>query len=441
MKNLIKLGKLSVLFISLSLTYYSCKKDEVYKAANVQTGDITEITFNSARVAGSISDLGSGIDEHGHCWSINPEPTTSDFKTSLGAPAIGSFSSEMVNLESGIEYYVRAYVIQGEETVYGSIKNFKALSGIPELTTSEVSIKTFKSVVSGGEVSMDIDEAVTARGVCWNTSGNPTIDDDFSSDSQGTGSFISLLDDLEENTKYYLRAYGTSSYGTGYGNEVEFEIVIAPGEDLTDSRNGKIYKTAQIGTQLWMAENLNYGIVIHDSVDATDNAIVEMYYYDNSDSLGNIYGGLYLWDEMMQYTTTVSTQGVCPDGWHLSSDEEWMKMESFLGMADTTVIKTSWRGTDDEGTKLKEEGTEHWNFPGGSNESGFTALPGGRLNDINDPAYDGIRFQNLGLTARFWTSSGEATGSHAWYRGLAGSIVGRNSISKHSGRSVRCIKD
>ena len=435
MNNLIKFGKLSILFISLSLTYYSCNKDEVYKAAKVQTGDITEITFNSARVAGSISDLGSGADDHGHCWSTNQEPTTSDLKTSLGAPTTGTFGSEMTNLEMGVEYYVRTYVIQGKEIVYGSVKSFKTINGIPELTTSEVLIKTFKSVVSGGEVSIDIDEEVTARGVCWNTSGNPTLDDDFTSDSLGIGSFVSMLDGLEKNTKYYLRAYATSSYGTGYGNEVEFEIVIAPGAGLTDSRNGKVYKTAQIGTQLWMAENLNYGTVIHDSVDATDNGIVEMYYYDNSDSLGNIYGGLYLWDEMMQYTTTVSTQGVCPDGWHLSSDEEWMKMESFLGMADSTVIKTSWRGTDDEGDKLKEVGTEHWKInPDGNNESGFTALPGGRLKD-------GI-FEELGGLARFWTSSSENSAG-GWYRGLIGSggKIGRNHPYRDQGRSVRCIKD
>ena len=435
MKNLIKLGKLSVLFISLSLTYYSCNKDEVYKAAKVQTGDITEITFNSARVAGSISDLGSGSDDHGHCWSKNPEPTTSDFKTSFGAPTTGAFASEMTSLEMGIEYFVRIYVIQGKEIVYGTVKSFTTISGIPKLTTSEVLIKTYKSVVSGGEVSIDIDEEVTARGVCWNIDGDPTLEDDFTSDSLGIGSFVSMLDNLEKNTKYYLRAYATSSYGTGYGNEVEFEIEIAPGEDMTDSRNGKVYKTAQIGSQLWMAENLNYGTVIHDSVDATDNAIDEMYYYNNSDSLGNIYGGLYLWDEMMQYTTTVSTQGVCPDGWHLSSDEEWMKMESFLGMADSTVIKTSWRGTDDEGDKLKEVGTEHWRSnPDGNNESGFTALPGGRYKE-------GV-FEELGDLASYCISSSQSSAG-AWYRGLIGTSgkIGRNHPYRDQGRSVRCIKD
>lgn len=440
MKNITKTGRLIILFLSISLAYYSCKKDEVYKPAEIETGAITDITFNSAKVSGSISDLGSGADEHGHCWSTNPEPTTSDFKTSLGAPATGSFTSEMTNLDMGVEYYVRTYVIQGEKIVYGPVKSFKTLNGVPELITSQVEVKTIMSVIAGGEVSIDGNVDVTARGVCWNTTGNPKVNDNSTSDSLGVGNFVSMLDSLEKNTKYYLRAYAVSSYGTGYGNEVEFEIVVAPGTNLTDSRDGKIYKTAQIGTQLWMAENLNHGMVIHDSVEATDNDTIEMYYYNNSDSLGNLYGGLYLWDEMMQYTTTASTQGVCPDGWHLPSDEEWMTLEKFLGMADSTVVKTSWRGTDNEGTKLKDESSDFWSIPG-SNESGFSGIPGGRLNDSTNPAYDGKRFQDLGVASRFWTSSGEEVGNHAWYRGLAGKNVGRNDIVKHTGRSVRCVKD
>jgi uncharacterized protein (TIGR02145 family) len=105
----------------------------------------------------------------------------------------------------------------------------------------------------------------------------------------------------------------------------------------------------------------------------------------------------------------------------------------FLGMADSAVIKTSWRGTD-EGEKLKEVGTIHWNAnPNATNESGFTALPGGRHKE-------GV-FEELGNLARFWTSS-SINSAGGWYRGLdGGGKIGRNHPFRDQGRSVRCIKD
>ena len=367
-----KFGLISTV-VGMTLFIYSCQKID---PAKIDTGQIQEVTASSAKAIGNLIDLGGGVIEYGHCWSTTSQPSTSDYKTSIGTASVGSFTSEISGLDAGVTYYIRAYAVQEDKVVYGSIESFNTSEGIPQLTTSAISKFTISTVSSGGEVTADGGSEISARGVCWNTSGSPTLSDDHTSDGTGIGSYDSKLTDLTKNVTIYIRAYATTSYGTGYGNEVEFTITVTPGSDLTDSRDGKVYKTAQIGSQLWMAENLNVGIKVSDAVGQSDNGVIEKYSYDNDESNSDVYGGLYLWDEMMQYTE-ISNQGVCPDGWHVSSDEEWQKLEMFLGMADTTVVKTSWRG-DDEGGMLKEVGTAHWVSNVANNESGFTALPGGR---------------------------------------------------------------
>ena len=159
---------------------------------------------------------------------------------------------------------------------------------------------------------------------------------------------------------------------------VSFSTLFAQEVDsIIDIRDDQIYKVVKIGQQWWMQENLNIGTMIDSLQDATDNDIIEKYYYQNNDSLGNIYGGLYQWDEMMDYNTSDNgnpgiTQGVCPIGWHLPTDSEWTELTDFLG------------GESVAGGKLKEAGTIHWKSPntGASNESGFKALPGSYRNDL-----------------------------------------------------------
>ena len=427
MFDIFKKSSLFTLSLGVILIVNSCQKID---PAKISTGQIQDITASSAKAIGNIEDLGGGVMEFGHCWATTSQPGLNDNKTSFGSASIGNFTSDLSGLEPGLTYYIRAYAVQEDKVVYGTIQTFNTGEGIPQLTTSAVSKITISTATAGGEISANGGSDVSARGVCWNTSGDPTVSDNHTIDGSGLGSFVSDLDNLPKNVTIYARAYATTLYGTGYGNTVEFTIVVTPGADLNDSRDGKVYKTTQIGEQLWMAENLNVGVMVSDAVGQTDNGVIEKYSYDNNESNSDVYGGLYFWDEMMQYTET-STQGVCPDGWHVSTDEDWQELEMFLGMADTTVIKTSWRG-DLEGGMLKEEGTTHWNSDSGTNESNFSAIPGGRYKD-------GI-FEELGTIARFWTSSG--SGTNAWYRGLSSSSqIGRNNIAKNTGRSVRCVKD
>ena len=198
---------------------------------------------------------------------------------------------------------------------------------------------------------------------------------------------------------------------------------------------GKSYQTVKIGTQCWFRENLNIGTRINSSQDQTNNGVIEKYCFYNNESNCNTYGGLYQWDELMQYVTTQGVKGLCPDGWHIPTDAEWCQMEIFL---DATVVceNTGWRGTD-AGGKMKETGTTHWSSPntGATNSSGFTALPGGNR-------YSGGGFDNLANDAVFW-SAAESSYANAWRRGLYYNYaqVSRGSYGKTTGFSGRCVKD
>ena len=210
------------------------------------------------------------------------------------------------------------------------------------------------------------------------------------------------------------------------------------GNPITDSRDVQTYTTIQIGTQCWMSENLNIGTRTDGANNQTNNGEIEKYCYNNEEDSCLIYGGLYQWDEMMQYVATgAGVQGVCPDGWHLPTDEEWKQMEMALGMSQSEANNTNWRGTD-EGGKMKETGYAHWNFPnnGVTNSSGFTALPGGYRLSSNGS------FHALGSSGNWWSST-QHSGADTWLRNLSYSsvMVRRSYYSKTTGYSVRCLKN
>ncbi len=207
------------------------------------------------------------------------------------------------------------------------------------------------------------------------------------------------------------------------------------GIPFVDTRDGQEYNTVQIGTQCWMAENLNIGTRINISNDQTNNGTIEKYCYDNTENNCDIYGGLYQWQEMMHYSTTPGTQGICPSGWHLPTDEEWCTLEQEI---DPTIdcYEPMLRGTDGGG-KMKEAGTMHWNTPntGATNSSGFSALAGGGYN-----ANDGV-FTSLGNYCFLW-SSYRSSETIAWMRYLSNesALAGRYVIDIYNGYSVRCVK-
>jgi uncharacterized protein (TIGR02145 family) len=137
------------------------------------------------------------------------------------------------------------------------------------------------------------------------------------------------------------------------------------------------------------------------------------------------YGALYTREAAME---------VCPDGWHLPTDEEWKILETNLGMDEAETGNLEWRGTD-TGNLLKEEGYTHWEYDNrGTNESGFTALPAGFR------SHSGSFY---GYYAYLWTATEDSNTSLAWYRALLYDRGGvfRGTVLKQNGMSVRCVRD
>ena len=191
----------------------------------VITDIVSNITQNSALGGGTVTDQGSAsVTERGVCWSTLENPTINDPHTNDGGGA-GSFTSNITGLSAATTYYVRAYATNSSGTAYGNNVNFTTAGGggqIPSVITSSISDITQTSAIGGGTVTDDGGYQVTARGVCWSTSTNPSINDDHTVDGSGTGAFVSYLTGLTESTNYYVKAYATNSEGTAYGNQVSF---------------------------------------------------------------------------------------------------------------------------------------------------------------------------------------------------------------------------
>ena len=401
----------------------------------VTTGIIYNITETSASANGNLDDIGSGfssVSQHGHCWSSEATaPTINDNKTSLGSKnTTGSFESSLTGLTPNVLYYVRAYATNNAGTGYGNPVSFStsATAGVPELITTPVSSITGTTATSGGSITSDGGSSIIAKGVCWSSSHNPTTGDDYTNEGSGSGTYVSVMTGMNQKTLYYVRAYATNANGTGYGDEIEFVTGFDCGTRLTDPRDGKSYLTVQIGSQCWMAENLNVGQRIDGVQDSQNNSIIEKYCYDNNEDNCNLYGGMYTWDEIMDHTTVEMTQGVCPKG--------WQTLEMHLGMSQETADSVGWRGAG-EGGKLKAPGTTYWDPPnrGATNSSLFTALPAGHLDP--DGNFSGIRYNTS-----YWTST-LIIDTQVWRRYLSADEhrISRLDGNREYGASVRCVED
>ena len=178
-----------------------------------------------------------------------------------------------------------------------------------------------------------------------------------------------------------------------------------------------------IGSQTWSTANLNVGDMVTGITEQTDNSTIEKYCYDDDEANCDNYGALYQWNEAMQYETTEGAQGLCPDGSHIPTDNDWKILEVQLGMTQEQAdMQRDWRGTD-QGTQLKSGGTSGLSLP----------LAGYRSTDKS--------FGYLSSFADLWSSSESST--QAWNRYLdsGNAAVLRDTNVKGFGFSVRCLAD
>jgi uncharacterized protein (TIGR02145 family) len=199
------------------------------------------------------------------------------------------------------------------------------------------------------------------------------------------------------------------------------------GSPLVDTRDGQSYNTVQIGTQCWMAESINIGLMISHNSPMSNNGVIEKYCNNNDELKCQEWGALYQWDEAMQYSTIESTQGICPVSWHIPSETEWVILDGFLVYHSVA------------GGKMKEAGYTHWASPnsGATNSSGFTGIGSGYI------AYSETTPDHSLWTHNYIWASTQYGADYARRRLLFWVSTDSNPYYDYKwlGFSVRCVKD
>ena len=227
--------RLSLFLVARTMLLVSCKPE--IEKPTVVTKSVSEVTKTTAKVVGQVAaDGGAEVTERGVCWSTDGTPTILDFRVKDAEGGLGTFTLQLSDLESQTTYYVRAYATNEAGTSYGEEKSFvtgeenepeQPEEGAPVVKTAEVTDIKFYSAKCGGEVISNGDVVVVAKGVCWSTIQNPTIEDNRTTDVEiGSGSYVSNLTELNRGTTYYVRAYAINAQGiTSYGEEVSFSTL------------------------------------------------------------------------------------------------------------------------------------------------------------------------------------------------------------------------
>ncbi len=401
-------------------------------------------------------------------WSADPEEMT-NFAGFTALPAgirtlTGEFSHQnsyaawwtatASNVENAWSRALRAdscdiYREDGKKVLGLSVRcvyNENIDSVIPVYNTALVSTMTISEILMNDalcttSITEDGGAEVTSRGIVWNTIPNPDVvtNEKMTIDGSGIGTFVSVMDDLSNNTTYYVRAYATNSVGTSYGLEMSFttlEAYFTPGSEVLDI-DGNTYSTVIVEATEYITSNLrtsryNDGtpLLRADNSSTWNTNSSPMYCWYNDDSVANEvkYGKLY-------NHHAINNGNLCPTGWHVASDSEWKHFEFYLGMNETDTSQTGWRGTD-QGAKLKECGNINWLAPNvdATNQSGFSATGAGSRN--NDGGFEG-----QGESYCIWTSTMDIS-SYSWMRKLTNAEprIYRGIEADENGFSVRCVK-
>ena len=277
-----------------------------------------------------------------------------------------------------------------------------SISGTTVTVTYNVTDAVQTTVTISMQVSSD-------NGVTWNFNYGVATGAIGAGVVTGTGKIISWTYSGGYNANFKIRIFANDETAGGS---------TCPGVATVDY-GGKTYNTIQIGTQCWLKENLDIGTRIDGVTEQTNNSTIEKYCYNNDPNNCTTYGGLYQWNEAMQYVTTPGTKGICPSGWHIPTKAEYSTLSTAVSN-NGNALKAIGQGTI---------------AGAGTNTSGFSALLAG------DWGYYG-NFHGLNSYAYFWSSTMYGS-SYAYYMYLYynGSNIYLDYYYKEDGFSVRCLKD
>lgn len=321
-----------------------------------------------------------------------------------------------------------------------------------KVITDPVSRISRTSVIFKGSMINESTDTVIAYGFCWSTNTMPAYADNRAVPYRMTNDFFEAgIDGLQPGTRYYTRAYAFTAENKYYGNQESFTTKPATAQttfnpaltyqSVTDI-DGNNYKTISIGNQEWLAENLkttrlNDGteipLVTDDDIWRVLNTPAYSWYYNNEVDFKNIYGGYYNW-------YAVNSGKLCPSGWHIPDEDDWKVFKLSLGMTPEQIENGFFSETTG-GNKIRETGTFNWveGSVTATNESGFTALPGGSRTS------SAVIFGGEGQGAGWWSASlikysNYYAFSH-WVIYDKDWFYRSDMLSTTYGLNVRCVKD
>ena len=217
-----------IIIFGILAAFLSCEKNEIVRTMDTRTNTV-EINSSVVVAVGTVLDIGKAkIVEHGHCWSINPEPTVDDFKSELGPiNERDTFSTQLSKITPGLEHFIRSYIYDGTNYVYGNTLSFMITADDLGFTTQPVTTIDQTTVQVNTEVnnigSINFDD----YGHCWSQTDPPTIENSVTSYGRldTNKGYISNINNLTQG-RYFIRGYLLSDGGVIYSNMVIFESTI-----------------------------------------------------------------------------------------------------------------------------------------------------------------------------------------------------------------------
>jgi len=326
-----------------------------------------------------------------------------------------------------------------------------SFANIPSVTTSPIIEITSDSAVSGGSVVDDGGADITARGIVWSATENPTFYNNIglTNEGIGIGVFTSTLSGLNPETEYFVRAYATNYKGTAYGYEFSFITLEnldgqpCPETPTVTDIDGNVYNTVLIGEQCWMKENLKTtkyrnGTPIEypgdDNTAWETNTTGAYAWYDNDVAWKDIYGGLYNW------FAATNAAGLCPTGWRVPTTEEFEQLFTFVGGSHHgQKLKSCRQVNTPMGGECITNEHPRWNYWSiniyGTDETGFSGLPGGLRFSYGESGF-------LGVHGRWWTSTSHSTQEAInWVMTRSTNFFTFQNTPRQNGQSIRCLRD
>ncbi len=396
---------------------------------SITTAAISSITSTTATGGGSITtDGGATVSQRGICWNTTGSPTTASPNKSIidAAGGIGSYSENITGLTANTTYYVRAYATNTQGTVYGNQVTFTTLPTPPTVSNVTIPAETMTNTtaVATAAVTDTGGAPVSVRGICWNTTGNPTTTDNTIPDSgTAVGSYSATLSGLQEGPTYYVRAYATNAGGTSYSQQATtFRICLSVSVTHSVLAGAPVNKTVtynSVNTNIsgsskcWITKNLGADLQAASASENIDDSAGWYWQFDNSQG--------YL------YTVGVRT----PVIWNTSVNEN----SDWLQANDPCMLQLGggWRLPTNAEWTAADAAPQNWQSASDAFASVLKLHEAGYLTA-------GGALSGRGSAGYYWSST-QSTSTVGNCLSLASGSSGMTTMSKTAALPVRCIRD